>query len=72
MPATKVLEKTMKMPEIREKAKTLGITPGKTKKTDLIHTIQQAEGYDPCFGQPNGQCSNADCCFICDCLKVKL
>jgi hypothetical protein len=83
MPATKVAkkrvtkkragtEKGMGMPEIRIKAKSLGITPGKMKKVDLIHTIQLAEGYTPCFGTSNGQCSNTDCCFIKDCLKIRI
>lgn len=71
MPATKVLERTMKMPEIREKAKALGITPGKTKKAELIHSVQEAEGYNPCFGRSNGECSNPDCCFMWDCLKIR-
>ena len=60
----------MKVPEIKQKAKDLGIQPGKMKKTELIHAIQQAEGCTPCFGQSNGQCSQADCCFIQDCLKT--
>ena len=71
MPATKVLRKSMTMPQIREKAKGLGITPGKTKKTELIRTIQQAEGNNPCYGRSNGQCSNIDCCFMSDCLKIR-
>jgi len=72
MPVVKQLEKSMKMPEIREKAKALGLTPGKMKKTELIHAIQKAEGYTPCFGTSNGQCSQTDCCFIHDCLKIRL
>jgi hypothetical protein len=82
MPATKVAkkritknrttEKRMGMPEIRVKAQSLGITPGKMKKTELIHTIQVSEGYMPCYGKSNGQCSNTDCCFIKDCLKVRI
>ena len=82
MPATKVAKKhvTKKqiakkrigMPEIRKKAQMLGIIPGKMKKPELIHTIQVTEGYTPCFGRSNGQCSNSDCCFIQDCLKLRL
>lgn len=64
--------KPMKMPEIREKAKALGITPGKMKKSDLIHAIQQAEGCTPCFGRSNGKCQYLDCCFMQDCHKIKL
>ena len=57
MAATKVAKKGMSMPEIRKKAKALGITPGKLKKAELIHTIQVTEGCTPCFGRTNG--SNA-------------
>ena len=72
MAATKVAKKSMGMPEIRKKAKALGITPGKLKKPELIHTIQATEGCTPCFGRSNGQCSNTGCCFMSDCLKTRL
>jgi len=75
MPATEVVKKQQKqlsMPEIRVKAKALGINPGKMKKAELIHAIQQTEGYTPCFGRSNGRCPYTDCCFMKDCLKVKL
>ncbi|MGD8786624.1 MAG: hypothetical protein PVJ60_04300 [Phycisphaerales bacterium] len=77
MPATKttkkkVTKKSLGLPEIKKKAKKLGITPGKMNKPDLIHAIQAAEGYTPCYGWSNGQCDNTDCCFMTDCLKVSL
>lgn len=72
MPATTIESKRMKMAEIKEKAKYLGITAGKMKKVELIHAIQQAENCTPCFGTSNGQCSYTDCCFMQDCLKVRL
>jgi len=74
MPATEVAKKKkqMNMPEIRLKAEALGITPGKMKKAELIHAIQRAEGYRPCFGTSNGRCPYTDCCFMKDCLKIKL
>jgi len=72
MPATIVAQKSISMSEIKAKAKTLGIIPGKMKKPELIHAIQIAEGYTPCFGRSNGQCSNTDCCFMKDCLKIRL
>ena len=62
----------MKMPEIKEKAKALGITPGKTKKAELVSATQEAEGYNHYFGRSNGQCLNTNCCFIRDCLKIRL
>lgn len=63
--------RTMKMAEIKEKAKYLGITPGKMKKVELIRTIQTAEGFVPCFGTSHGQCEQSECCFRGDCLKIK-
>ncbi|MCK4291597.1 MAG: SAP domain-containing protein [Planctomycetes bacterium] len=69
MPAT-VVEKRMNMPEIKAKARDLGITPGKMKKTELIRSIQSAEGCTPCYGTSNGQCPYTDCCFIKDCLRI--
>jgi len=62
--------KSMSMPQIRLKAKSLGINPGKMKKPELIHTIQLTEGYSPCFGTSGGNCEYTDCCFINDCLKI--
>ncbi|UCE46938.1 MAG: Rho termination factor N-terminal domain-containing protein [Phycisphaerales bacterium] len=72
MPQTKKAVKSMKMPEVRAKARSLGLMPGRMKKMDLIHAIQMAEGYTPCFARAGGQCSNLSCCFIEDCLKVKV
>jgi hypothetical protein len=77
MPAIKttkkrVTKKSISLPDIRKKAQALGITPGKMNKTDLIHAIQAAEGNTQCYGWSNGQCGNTDCCFMADCLKVRL
>jgi len=72
MPATKVAKKSIGMPEIRMKAKGLGINPGKMKKAELVHAIQVAEGCTPCFGTANGQCPYTDCCFMENCFKIKL
>jgi hypothetical protein len=72
MPATRTAEKRMTMPEMRMKAKALGLTPGKAKKAELIQAIQTAEGSTPCFGRSDGRCSYTDCCFMKDCLKIRL
>ncbi|MHC4575631.1 MAG: Rho termination factor N-terminal domain-containing protein [Planctomycetota bacterium] len=74
MPATKAKakQKNMTVSDIRNKAKRLGINSGKMKKPELIHSIQTAEGYTPCFGRSNGECVQADCCFMRDCLKARL
>lgn len=51
---------------------TLGIVPENSKKVELIHTIRRVEGHTPCFGKSNGQWPCTDCCFMENCLKVKL
>lgn len=72
MAATEVATKRMSMPEIKAKAKDLGIRPGKMKKAELIHAIQEAEGNTQCFGRSNGECPYTECCFRPDCLKTRL
>ena len=67
-----VTKKCMGMPEIKKKAQSLGLMPGKMKKPELIHTIQMTEGNTPCFGRSDGQCGNSGCCFMRDCLSVRL
>lgn len=59
----------MTMPEIKAKARDLGLKPGKMRKAALIHAIQQAEGNMQCYKTAEGHCPNADCCFITDCLS---
>ena len=71
MTTIKTTAKGMTLPEIRMKAKALGLKPGRMKKAELIHAIQLAEGYTPCFGTSDGNCSQTDCCFLKDCLKDK-
>lgn len=61
----------MNMSEVKQKARSLGVTPGKMKKTQLIHAIQQAEGYPQCLERSTGICPYMDCCFRDDCLKVR-
>jgi hypothetical protein len=67
----KILDRNISMSDIKIKAKALGIEPGNMKKPELIHAIQKAEGYTPCFGTSNGHCPYTDCCFIKDCLKIR-
>ena len=62
----------MKVGEIRKKAKALKIASGKMKKPELVHSIQEAEGNTACFGKSTGQCSYTNCCFMQDCLKIRL
>lgn len=62
--------KPMTMEQIKQKAVYLGIQPSTMNKTELIHSIQRAEGCTPCFGTSNSQCPYTDCCFMPDCLKI--
>jgi hypothetical protein len=59
------------MADIKDKAQQMGITPGKMKKTELIHSIQRAEGCTPCYGLSGGNCPWLECCWRSDCLKTK-
>jgi hypothetical protein len=63
-------ELKMKMQEVREKAKDLGMknTFGLSKK-ELIRRIQKAEGNFDCFGTAKDYCDQLQCCFRDDCLK---
>jgi hypothetical protein len=61
----------MKMTEIREKARQLGIRPKKRPKLELVRLIQRCEGFPDCHGRSYGHCMNLECCFRSDCLKVK-
>jgi len=62
--------KTMKVAEVKEKAKAMGIVPGKMKKAELIHAIQIAENNTPCYGTCGGWCDQSECCFYADCVKI--
>jgi hypothetical protein len=63
-----VRQKSLTLTQIKDKAKLLGITAGKMKKTELIHAIQKAEGCTPCYGRSNGNCPWTQCCWRGDCL----
>lgn len=58
----------MKMGEVKEKAKRMGLKVGKTKKDELIKSIQLSEGNFPCFGTTDGSCDRADCLWRTDCI----
>jgi hypothetical protein len=71
MSPLKTMQKPMTMADIKDKAKNLGINATNMKKTDMVHAIQQAEGYSPCYGSTNGTCQWTECCFRNDCLKIR-
>jgi hypothetical protein len=66
-----IVDKCVKIPELKARATDLGLTPGKLSKAELIREIQKAEGFTPCYGTAAGQCENSECCFVNDCKKVK-
>jgi len=57
----------MKMQEVREKAKALGLKTGIKKKIDLIRAIQSEEGNIPCFKTEVNDCDQTDCSWRGDC-----
>jgi hypothetical protein len=58
----------MTLSEIKNKAKGMGINPGKMKKTPLILAIQTAEGNTACFGTGTPACPYLNCCWRKDCI----
>jgi len=58
----------MNMQEVAEKAKKVGVKPGKKRKADLIKEIQTAEGNYPCYGSAIDYCDQELCCWRVDCL----
>lgn len=60
----------VRMPDIKKKAKALGVNPGKLKKPELILAIQKAEGNTPCFGTGTPACPYLDCLWRNDCIPA--
>ena len=60
----------MNMKEIKEIAKKMDVKSGKMRKTDLIRTIQVAEGNMPCFQSAMDYCDQGSCCWREDCLQA--
>lgn len=58
----------VKMQEVREKAKPLGIKTFGKKKVDLIRAIQSKEGNVPCFKTGLESCDQFKCCWRSECL----
>lgn len=62
----------MKMQEIRNIAKERGLKAGKMNKTDLIRTIQRAEGNADCFWTEHViTCGQTNCLWREDCLAIQ-
>ena len=61
----------MNIAEIKTRAKTMGIKPGRMTKDSLIRAIQLAEGNFDCFGTATDYCDQLECSFRDDCLNQK-
>lgn len=59
----------MRMIDVREKAKKMGLKTSRMKKEDIIRAIQTAEGNFPCFGTASAYCDQEGCCWQDDCLE---
>lgn len=59
----------MKMTEVREKAKALGLKTARMTKVDLIRKIQTEEGNFPCFQTARDFCDQFVCCWRDDCFR---
>lgn len=59
----------MKLTEVKEKAKAMGISLKKMNKSDLIRAIQIQEGNFPCFGTSVTSCDQKNCLWRNDCIK---
>lgn len=58
----------MKLTEIKEIAKQHNIKAGKSTKSELVRSIQQAEGNDPCFASNvSAECEQYSCVWREDC-----
>ena len=62
----------MKLNTIREIAEKMSIDPGKMNKKELIRTIQEKEGYTPCFKTEPPSCEQFNCCWRDECKPQSL
>lgn len=61
----------MKVTEVKEIAKQLGVKVSRQTKTDLIKQIQLAEGNFDCYATTaNGFCDQDSCAWRPDCFKA--
>jgi hypothetical protein len=56
---------------IKAKAEKLGINPINMNRTELIHTIQIKEGFNPCYGHFNN-CPYVTCTFRIECIGCSM
>ena len=61
----------MDLKEVKGIARQRGVKAAKMKKDEIIRSIQKAEGNFDCFGTAvSGHCSQSDCLWREDCLKM--
>lgn len=53
-----------------KKAKDFGISLEGKNQAEVIHAIQKAEGFTPCYGRGLFVCGNLDCCWRETCLGI--
>lgn len=59
----------MRWMDIEKKATDLNIkNPNRYSKTDLIRTIQKAEGNNTCYNTDQLTCPQMECCWRRDCI----
>lgn len=58
----------LKMEEIKTKAKDMGLKLGKKNKSELIRSIQTAEGNPACFDTGQSSCKQQDCLWRSMCI----
>ena len=61
----------MKMNEVKNIAKLLGIKSFGKGKVELIKEIQRKQGNFDCFGTAEGYCDQLECLFRASCLSEK-
>jgi len=57
----------MKLAQVKEMAKGMGISLKKMNKAEIIRTIQTQEGNFPCFKTSMEHCSQENCLWRDDC-----
>lgn len=63
----------MKLSDIKERALSMGLKPGKLGKTELIRTIQKSEGNFDCFASGfSAECGQDACLWREDCINADM
>lgn len=64
------MERAMDIKQIKSTAKSLGIDIEGMSKTEIIRSIQRAEGSTLCYGHGMFVCDNIECRWRKDCLGL--